>query len=107
MAPSKFHTHFFCCAICRVGEGHDAPVLSEKLARSTFDRKSTHVFDHLFLEILPVGQILSLYALVESSLPHRNLLNSSLAADPPQRVPGEPRAHPRELKELKIMAKEV
>ena len=57
--------------------------------------------------MLPVGQILSLYALVESSLPHRNLLNSSLAADPPQSAPGEPRAHPGEPKELKIMPKEI
>ena len=81
-------------------------MLSEKLVRSTFDRK-THVFDHFFFKILPVGQILSLYALVESSLPHRNLLNSSLAADPPQRVPGEPRAHPGEPKELKIMPKDI
>ena len=44
MAHSYFHTQmFFLSAMCGVGEGHDAPVLSEKLARSTFDRK-THMF---------------------------------------------------------------
>ena len=43
------HPFFFCCAICGVGEGHDAPVLGEKLARSTFDRKSTYyVLDNFF-----------------------------------------------------------
>ena len=57
--------------------------------------------------MLPVGQILSLYALVESSLPHKNILNSSLASDPPQGVHGELRAHPRMPKELKIMPKEI
>ena len=50
-----------------------------------FRQKNTYVLDHFFFKILPVGQILPLYALVGSSLPHRNLLNSSLAADPPQR----------------------
>ena len=46
MTPFLKISHpFFWCAICGVGEGHDAPVPSEKLARSTFDRK-THVFDN-------------------------------------------------------------
>ena len=57
--------------------------------------------------MLPVGQILSLYALVESSLPHTNLLNSSLASAPPQRAHGEPRAHPKEPKEFKIIPREM
>ena len=35
----------FLCAICGVGEGHDAPVLSEKL----FDRK-THMFSTTFFK---------------------------------------------------------
>ena len=84
-------------------------MLSEKLVRSTFDRKTYIIlcFRQLFFKILPVGQILSLYALVESSLPHRNLLNSSLAADPPQSAPGEPRAHPGDPEDLKIMPKEI
>ena len=65
------------------------------------------MFPTTFFEILPVGQILSLYALVESSLSRTNLLNSSVAADPPQNAPGESRAHPRESKELKTMPKDI
>ena len=81
-------------------------MLGEKLVRSTFARK-TQVLDKFFLKILPVGQILSLCALVESSLPDRDLLNSSLASDQPQSAPGEPRAHPREPKEFKIIQKDA
>ena len=76
-------------------------------ARAINFRQKNTCFRQLFFEILPVGQISSLYALVESSLSHRNLLNSSLALDAPRSTPGEPRAHPREQKEFKIMPKET
>ena len=75
--------------------------------RSTFDRQTHMLWTTCFFKILPVGHILSLYALVESSLPHRNLLNSSLASDLPQSAPGEPREGPRQPKEFKIMINEA
>ena len=42
-APLQFLQHFLLCAGCGLGEGRDAPVLSEKLPGAMSDRK-THMF---------------------------------------------------------------
>ena len=90
---------FVLCAGCGLGEGRGAPVQ----ARAPPEQLSTekHIcFEQLFLQILAVGQILSLYAVLES-LGHPQKSTEFLPdPNPAQSAPGEPRELPRQPKAL-------
>ena len=84
---------FVLCAGCGLGEGRGAPVQAGAPPKQLSMEK--HICSGtLFSRFLPVGQILSLYVVLESMDPTQKPVKFLSAPNPIQSAPGEPREPP-------------